>query len=370
MRSNGSRRLSVAALQSRDYTFESERSVSRKELSQAARDAEKALKLRPTLRLVLKELVAVWGEQYLNGKILIWPSNEYLMSRTGLSERAVRYALGGLVELKLISPKDSPNGKRFAIRDREGVVIDAFGFDLSPIYVRQGEWLAAIQRLEDEKEAQGRLHDEITIARRGVMEALSELLTRFPGVSCADLQKEFEDLVATTPRRSSSTPADGHLARWRALREEAEKRYYEAGNAGKACPHIETDNEKPSETCNKASSDLGVISVEIVAEACPVVEVFGYKLRTSADMIQAARGLRSCLGAHESAWDEAVTLLGIEHAAIAVIYVTQLHDDDTISGASRIRNPGGYLRAMIRSIADMKVNLRTEIMALRRRRQK
>jgi hypothetical protein len=56
--STGGRRLRHAALAGRKLALESGRTVTRKELSGAARDAGKALDLRPAQRVVLSELVA------------------------------------------------------------------------------------------------------------------------------------------------------------------------------------------------------------------------------------------------------------------------------------------------------------------------
>jgi replication initiation protein RepC len=74
------------------------------------------------------------------------------------------------------------------------------------------------------------------------------------------------------------------------------------------------------------------------------------------------------LGAHESAWREAVDELGAVKAAVAVILVLQRYEDDVASGENRIRNPGGYFRAMVRIIKDRKVDLEVELLAMRRRR--
>ena len=60
--SSGGRRLRHAALAARKLALEAERTVTRKELSAASRDASKALELRPAQRAVLSELVACWGE--------------------------------------------------------------------------------------------------------------------------------------------------------------------------------------------------------------------------------------------------------------------------------------------------------------------
>jgi replication initiation protein RepC len=61
--SSGGRRLRHAALVARELALETGRTVTRKELSAAARDAVKALDLPTTPRVVLSELVACWGEQ-------------------------------------------------------------------------------------------------------------------------------------------------------------------------------------------------------------------------------------------------------------------------------------------------------------------
>ena len=90
--SSGGRRLRHAALAARELALEAGRTVTRKELSAAAREAAKALELRNGPRSVLSELVACWGEQEWE-RLLVWPSNDYLVSRTGLSERAIRHAV-------------------------------------------------------------------------------------------------------------------------------------------------------------------------------------------------------------------------------------------------------------------------------------
>ena len=173
--SSGGRRLRHAALAARKLALEAGRTVTRKELSAAARDAGKALDLRPAQRTVLSELVACWGEQEWE-RLLVWPSNDYLMSRTGLTERAIRRILRQLVDLQLMAPKESPNGKRYAVKDLAGQVVDAFGFDLTPIYARRGEWAERAHGAEAAAQgARKRAFDEITICRRAAEEALSSL---------------------------------------------------------------------------------------------------------------------------------------------------------------------------------------------------
>ncbi len=378
--SSGGRRLRHAALAARKLALEAERTVTRKELSAAARDAGKALELRPAQRAVLSELVACWGEQEWE-RLLVWPSNDYLMSRTGLTERAIRRILRQLIDLQLISPKDSPNGKRYAVKDLAGQVVDAFGFDLTPIYARRGDWAVMLMEQKQLREVQKRAFDEVTICRRAAEEALSALAEHFPDLDRAELEARLKSLQAATPTRSRTTlPAD-LLEAWQLLRTDAEEVFYQAGNAGLGVRHSNNNNGSPSESCNKGFPKKAEavrsteqtsehLSPELILEACPTLGDYGQPVRDLADIVSAGRYLRASLGAHESAWAEAVEDIGTVRAALAVIYVLQLYEDDAArnGGESRIKNPGGYFRALTRMVKSGKIDLAVELLAMRRRR--
>ncbi|MFC4173632.1 plasmid replication protein RepC [Microvirga sp. GCM10011540] len=376
--SSGGRRLRHAALAARKFALESGRTVTRKELSAAARDAEKALYLRPAQRLVLSELVACWGEQSWD-RLLVWPSNDYLISRTGLTERAIRRILRQLIELQLILPKDSPNGKRYAVRDLAGDIVDAFGFDLTPVYARRGDWIVALAEQKQLRELRKRAFDEITIARRAAEEALSALSHHFPDVDRAALETRLKELLNRTPARSTASPPPNLLEEWQLLRNAAEETFYKAGNAGLRVPHKETNNGSSSETCNKgfprkAEAVLPKeqtpehLSPALIVEACPTINDYGKPIRDVADIVSAGRYLRASLGAHESAWREAIEEIGALPAAITVLYVLQLYEDNLSSGQEQIKNPGGYFRALVRMVKSGKINLEVELLAMRRRR--
>jgi replication initiation protein RepC len=376
--STGGRRLVHAALAAKKLALEAGRTVTRKELSTAAREAEKALGLRPAQRLVLSELVACWGEQEWE-KLLVWPSNDHLTSRTGLNDRSIRRIVAQLTDLKLIVAKDSPNGKRFAIRDLAGALIDAYGFDLTPIYARRGEWTAMLAEQKVAREIRKRAYDEVTVARRATEEALNALAQHFPSLDRADLEDRYNELLGQTPTRSTAELPTGLLQGWQDLRNLAEGTFYQTGNGGLGVQHKETNNGSPSESCTrgfpkKAEAVLQSerpaehLSPALIVEACPTINDYGQPIRDIADVVAAGRYLRASLGAHESAWNEAVSEIGPVAAAAAVIYVLQLYDDDVSSGGSRIRNPGGYFRALVRMVKAGKLNLEVELLAMRRRR--
>jgi replication initiation protein RepC len=226
--SSGGRRLRHAALAARKLALEAGRTVTRKELSAAAREAEKALQLRPTLRLVLSELVACWGEQGWD-RLLVWPSNTYLESRTGPDREGDPLRHQRPDRLQLITPKDSPNGKRYAVKDLSGEIVDAFGFDLTPVYARRGEWMTLITEHKQLREVQKRAFDEVTICRRATEEALTALAHHFPQTDRSALEEQLQGLLERTPRRSTATLPLDLLEAWQALRHSAEEAFYQAG---------------------------------------------------------------------------------------------------------------------------------------------
>jgi replication initiation protein RepC len=376
--SSGGRRLRHAALAARKFALELGRTVTRKELSASAREAEKALGLSAPQRLVLSQLVACWGEQEMD-RLLVWPSNQRLMSTTGLSERAVRNAVRALIECQLVIPKDSPNGKRYAVRDAAGAIVDAFGFDLTPLYARRGEWTAAIAEQKRLKEHLKRSFDEITICRRAAEEALTALAQYHPDVDRGQIESSLSTLGARTPKRSGLRLPEGLLEAWKEVRKLAEEAFYKAGCGGTDCRQIEAEKGSPSETCNKHTQVDALpadpnrflpqpLLPSLIAEACPVVSACARPIRDIVDVVAAGRFLRASLGAHSSAWDEAVEDIGAIQAATTVMYVLQLYDDDVSSGRNRIRNAGGYFRSVVRMIKAGQFNLEAELHALRRRR--
>ena len=132
-----------------------------------------------------------------------------------------------------------------------------------------------------------------------------------------------------------------------------------------------------SETCHNGRQDdtepaaQNALPTELslpalIVEACPVISDCAHPIRDAVDLVSAGRFLRASLGAHPSAWTEAVEDIGAIHAATAVIYVLQLYDDDVSSGKHSIRNPGWYFRTIIRLVKSGEIDLQTELLALRR----
>jgi hypothetical protein len=90
----------------------------------------------------------------------------------GLAPSQVKTINRALIEAGLITMKDSPNGKRYGVRDRAGRITEAYGFDLSPIAARHAEFVRLAEEARAERAAMGRLRRRATIARNGITQIL------------------------------------------------------------------------------------------------------------------------------------------------------------------------------------------------------
>jgi replication initiation protein RepC len=123
-----------------------------------------------------------------------------------MAEQTIRRHLAALVEAGLLTRKDSPNGKRYARKDRSGSIREAFGFSLAPLLARADEIEHLAAEVVAEKLYVQRLRERISLSRRDITSSSRpQLPTRFPG-EWAQTHNTFRDLVEGVPR--SPTVAD------------------------------------------------------------------------------------------------------------------------------------------------------------------
>lgn len=160
---------------------------------------------------------------------IVWASNAYLMEQTGFSLSALKRHARRLVESGVISFQDSPNGKRWGRRDAEGRIVEAYGFDLSPLSARVAEFEALHGELQAERELCQRLKRQITVARRMIrarIEAAVSSALRGPWVQFSGV---FEELLGRLPRRHEASTQLARLLTWfRELQERVETAYLTA----------------------------------------------------------------------------------------------------------------------------------------------
>ena len=341
-------------------------SADKQVLFEAARVAARVMKLPSSCRFVLDQLVGVYGGELIERRMLVWPSNDYLVERTGIPERSVRYALSRLLELGLITAKDSPNGKRFAQRSPQGQIVRAFGFDLSPLLNRLPELRDQLQAIKDAERERMTVFDDLTIHRRAAQEAIRTLAEVFPAIDIEDLTARALELTRRTPRRAATRSADDARDAWKELREIAEATYY-AASAGNSCRHKDTNKYAPDQSCNNGYEDVREpeppsvsLNAGDLARACPDAMDFIGEVRSDRDFVSAVSRMRGAFGVSPSAWEEACREIGALGAAATLVYVVQMQARPT-PGSAPIKNPGGYFRVMVRLIKSGQVDLAKEV---------
>ena len=105
---------------------------------------------------------------------VVFGSNSFYADELNRSERSIKRLLTDLIELGLIAPRDSANGRRWGRRDEQGQLTEAYGFSLAPAAVRYDELAeAAGRRIADRKE-RGRLKATITREKKRIAAAAAK----------------------------------------------------------------------------------------------------------------------------------------------------------------------------------------------------
>jgi len=121
-----------------------------------------------------------WGE---GARPIVWPSAAMQREALGLGLSQVKTLNRALIEAGLITMKDSPNGKRYGKRDGKGRIVEAYGFDLSPLAARQAQFVAIAAQGRADRERMRLLRRRATIARNGlgqILETVAELALMDP----------------------------------------------------------------------------------------------------------------------------------------------------------------------------------------------
>ncbi|MFH1553772.1 MAG: plasmid replication protein RepC [Pseudomonadota bacterium] len=319
---------------------------------------------------VLNALLTFHPETMLTGEdLIVFPSNDQLARRAhGMPASTLRKHLAVLVDAGLIIRRDSPNGKRYARKGRDGEVAMAFGFDLGPLVARAEEFeriAAAILAAERELKL---VRERITICRRDIAKMIATGLeegvpTTRVGQGPSDwteIHGLFRAIMARIPRSATLTELEPIAEELTLLADEI-LMLLEA--------HAKTEkmsaNESTFEHHKQNSNPDSLIELEpalreergpravpepktprmpegsyplgMVLDACP--DICGYAksgISNWRDFMATVAVVRPMLGISPSAWEEARTVMGEVQAAVVVAAILQ-------RGAA-INSAGGYIR--------------------------
>ncbi|MEW9307612.1 plasmid replication protein RepC [Labrys neptuniae] len=358
------------------------------EIYQALCTARARLDISERSLAVLNALLTFHPETTLSGEaIIVFPSNEQLSRRAhGMPASTLRRHLAVLVEAGLIIRRDSPNGKRYARRNRGGSIELAYGFDLAPLLARADEFMQLATEVEDAARSLKLARERITICRRDISKMIAaaqqELMHETPekaeGQIWLDLHTLYRDLVESLPRRATleqletladqlSALADDILNRLELQIKTAKVSTIESSNGRhiqKSDPESLIDSEpttsaaqapKPAPASHAAMLD-GSYTLGMVLRACPdIVDYTRNGIGNWRDFLGATSLARSILRISPSAWEEAQTVMGEAQAAVVIACIVQR--------AANINSAGGYLRSLTRKAEAGQLSLGPILMA-------
>ncbi len=327
---------------------------------------------------------------------IVWPSNDELCEMTGLSLTSLRRHIRTLIRTGLIAPKDSPTGQRYGRRCAEGLIVKAYGFDLTPIATRYHEIRQIGSEALEKKSARREMQSEFTILRRNVRRIIQS------GEECGlvgEWKSIGDELDALINEKNDRSPLPALILRLRNLNERAEEIYKKAHNieplgadcgtdiltttnlnfskcsenrsAAKASQlnsqsafGAEGSSSEPARGSRDEQPDnaaqSGYVTPFFVVQACPNFSSYGSRPKTWKDVIAIAEKLRPGLGISESAWIDAQNTMGQEQAAASIAIIMEKRT------SGEIRSSGGYLRGMTNNSRAGALNIAKSLYGLTR----
>ncbi|MEM6941935.1 MAG: plasmid replication protein RepC [Pseudomonadota bacterium] len=343
------------------------------------------LKAQDVLLLDLFGAVSQPQDWQTGRRPIVWPSNQFLMQQTGFALTTLRRHLRRLCELGVLAMSDSPNGKRWGRRGPDGVIVEAYGFDLSPLAARTAEFEALYAGLQAERTHCARLRRQITIARREIRAKIDAASEHGLTGLWDKFQTDLMDHLASIWAVKRAGDLEKLLAQLDALNSQIEHAFKHPGetidqakqliknvNAPKMTPkgvengtHIQTthdhypvveeDTEMRKQGMGgqdrrhlerRTGKKAGKLAVRTVTASCShftdMAQAIGQPLDNWQNLHHAADALRPMLGITRQSWGIAQNAMGPDQATAALALIL----DKTAEGA--IASPTGYLQGLTR----------------------
>lgn len=312
---------------------------------------------------VLNALLSFYPDSELSEEngFMVFPSNVQLSLRAhGMAGATLRRNLAALVDCGLIVRRDSPNGKRYARKGKDGVIDEAFGFSLAPLLVRAGEFRAAAERVRAEGRALKLMRERITLQRRDIQKLIGVAIEeRAPG-DWNSLWRRFRAIVEAIPRRADADALGPIVAALGSLRDDVDMLLESFMNTSNMNAN-ESQNERQQSNSNTDSNfefepalekstaaeqpkpgDGGApkgYPLGLVLKACPDIADYAVDgIANWRDFMTTAAQVRGYLGVSPSAYEDACHVIGQETAAVVIACILQR--------AQHINSAGGYLRVL------------------------
>ena len=330
---------------------------------------------------------------------VVWPSARMQQEALGLSPTQVKETNRRLIELGLVTMKDSPNGKRYGKRDPKGRIVEAYGFDLSPIAARHAEFVRLAAEGRAERLAMGRLRRRATIAKKGIVQILEtaaeygfegeewQMLAREMAAlarALKDVERVDEMELGVTSLERRQSAARERLETLLGVVDSdpkgAENRPHY--NNYKPTPYPQEDTVIAAEKCSgegegpvpsfqsqekRQRPEKGMvhgIAPDELARLAPKLKPYLRRPSpTWPEIVDAADWLRHDLDVSKSLWGDACIAMGRELAAVALAIVSTKDPEHFTA------SPGGYFHGMVAKARAGELHLERTVWALRRASQ-
>jgi replication initiation protein RepC len=330
------------------------------------------------------------------GRPVVWPSASLEQEALGLSKTHAKRLNRCLIEAGLVTMKDSPNGKRYGRRDAKGRIVEAYGFDLSPLATRYAEFVRVAEEGRAEREAMGRLRRRATIARKGIIQILETARDNdLSGEDWARLESDAQAIVQALKRVEQPDEMEAGVTSLEQRQGEARDRLEmllkdvkEAPAEVQNGPHqniynrslyprkdtviaAETSSEPPepparqsaaAELENRSEKGMvhGIRPDELVRLAPRLKPYLSRPNPTWPEIIDAADWLRHDLDISNPLWGHACLAMGRDLAAVALAIVSTKQPEHFRT------TPGGYFHGMVAKAKAGELHLERTVWALRR----
>jgi replication initiation protein RepC len=344
--------------------------------------------------------------------LVVFPSNKAPPQRAhGMAGSTLWRHLTALVDAGLIIRRDSPNGKRYARRDAAGRgVSDAFGFDLTPLVTRAGEFEALAEELRALLKQRYLARERVSLLRRDVGKMIALGLDEgMPGdweafrQRCMELMtplrrvrndRDMADLEARLAqlRLEASMALESHIDSHNLASNDSHFHAHQSNTKPQSHTVLEPASEKEGGCVGSCEQPDGVASSEavetrayplgMVMEACPDIRDYAPAgdVRTWSEFLAAAGAVRPMIGISPDAWAQAREVLGDTpaHVVVATILQRSVYSSEaetghgpgagpsvvTVNGSPAIQSAGGYLRALTEKATAGEFALGPVLMAL------
>jgi len=337
------------------------RSADKWKIYRALCEAKPLLGVTDRALAVLNALLSFYPKNELSddANLIVFPSNAQLSLRAhGMAEQTIRRHLAALVAAGLLVRRDSPNGKRYARRNRAGDLNEAYGFSLAPLLARSEE----IERISlHRRDITKLIETALAEAVQGPWDAIyAGFRSLIDNVSRSPIAAELEALLSKLGRlhdeiinqlekhvKASKLSGNPHHNERHIQNSDSESQIESEGAAKsqnspqiaapRTTPTTEntpTRNSEPSTTkppkSNSVSrkehrTDLKSFPLDLVLRACPDIAAYGPtgSINNWRDLLGASIIVKSMLDISPGAYEEACTVMGSENAATVVACILQ-----------------------------------------------